>query len=92
MTETCQLEAENILAKLDMTADACEDFYLFACGSFLNKTVIPDDKPLMDVITGLDDTLREQLSEILNKSITEEDIAPFVASKNLYQACLNEGD
>lgn len=90
-TQACELEAENILAKLDMTADACEDFYLFACGNFLNETEIPDDKTSVDESTLLDDTLGEQLCEVLNKSVSEEDISPFVASKKLYQACLNEG-
>lgn len=91
-TSICELEAENILAKLDPTADACEDFYLFACGSFLNKTVLRDDQTTLDVSTVLDDTLREQLIEVLSKSVTKEDISPIVASKKLYKACLDEGE
>lgn len=90
-TAVCKRESENILAKLDENVPPCEDFYRFACGNFLNETKIPDDKTSIDVATILDDKLKEQLNEILNSSITSDDIKPFVCSKKLYRACLNEG-
>lgn len=89
---TCELEAENVLAKLDIEVDPCDDFYLFACGRFLNRTEIPDDKTSVDEITYLDDKLKDQLNEILNTSITSDDIEPFANSKKLYKACINEGE
>jgi predicted metalloendopeptidase len=91
-TKACKAESENVLAKLDQTVDPCDDFYLFACGNFLNKTVIPDDKTSYDVTTSLDDQLKKNLNEILNGSITGDDIGPFVNSKKLYRACVNEGE
>lgn len=88
----CESEAESVLAKLDETVDPCEDFYRFACGRFLNSTAIPDDKTSVEAFTLLDDKLKEQLKEVLNSSITGDDIGPFVNSKKLYKACLNEGE
>lgn len=90
-TQACELESENVLAKLDDSIDPCEDFYLFACGSFLNQTIIPDDKTSVDAASILDDKLKEQLNEVLNRSIASNDIEPFESSKKLYRACLNEG-
>lgn len=90
-TQACRLEAENILSMMDVTVDKCENFYLYACGTFINETVIPEDKSSYDVTTALDERMREQLNEILNTSVTEMDIHPFVLSKRLYAACLNEG-
>lgn len=90
-TEAYKLEAENVLAKLDEAIDPCEDFYLFACGSFINQTTIPDDKTTFDVTTFLEDRLNKELSEILNTSVKSEDIKPIVYSKRLYHACMNEG-
>lgn len=91
-TRVCASESENVLAKLDETVMPCEDFYRFACGTFLNETKIPDDKTSVDVGTILDDKLKEQLNEILNSSITSDDIKPFANVKKLYKACLNEGE
>lgn len=90
-SEICELESQNILAKLDESIDPCEDFYQFACGGFINNSVIPDDKSDIDVSTILEQTLKEQLNEILNSTISSDDIQPFICSKKLYQACLNEG-
>lgn len=90
-TQVCENEAENILSKLDLNVDPCEDFYRFACGSYLNATEIPDDKTSLGVFSDLSDKLDEQLSEILNSSITSSDIHPFVCVKKLYKACVNEG-
>lgn len=90
-TSACELESENILAKLDEAADPCEDFYLFACGNFINETVIPDDKSTVDVATILNDQLKGQLNEVLNSSISDDDEQPFVLCKKLFKACLNEG-
>lgn len=87
----CESESQNILAKLDESVDPCENFYHFACGSFINNSVIPDDKSQIDVSTLLDQSLKEQLNDILNTTITNDDIHPFACSKKLYQACLNEG-
>jgi neprilysin len=91
-TAICERESEDILAKLDENLAPCEDFYRFACGKYINETNIPDDKTSVDVATILDDKLKEQLNEILNSSITSDDINPFVYTKKLYRACMNEGD
>lgn len=90
-TQACKVEAKNILAKLDDSVDPCDDFYLFACGNFINQSIIPDDKTSFDVSTALDDQMREQLNEILNRTITDTDIQPFVLSKKFYRACIHEG-
>jgi neprilysin len=88
----CESESQSVLAKLDESVDPCDDFYHFACGSFINNSAIPDDKSQIDVSTLLDQTLKEQLNEILNTTISVDDIHPFACSKKIYQACLNEGD
>lgn len=91
-SEICKTEAHTVLTMLDDSVDPCENFYQFACGGFINKSTIPDDKSSFDVSTILEQTLKEQLNEILNSTISVDDIHPFVCSKTLYQACLNEGE
>ncbi|GDX79644.1 peptidase M13 [Deltaproteobacteria bacterium] len=37
--------AEDLLAAVDPAADACTDFYQYACGTWLANTPLPADKP-----------------------------------------------
>ena len=39
-TEGCKQQAANLLEQMDRTVDPCQDFYQFACGGFINKTVV----------------------------------------------------
>ena len=43
-TKEC-IHASNLLFKhMDLTADACENFNQFSCGTFIKEKSIPDDK------------------------------------------------
>lgn len=90
-TQACERESKNILRRLDTSIDACDDFYMYVCGKFIAETSIPDDKTSVDVSTETEDKLKEQLNEILNRTISENDTEPMKHSKKLYKACMNEG-
>ena len=44
LTKDCIAASHNLFKKLDLTADPCEDFNQFCCGTFLKEQSIPDDK------------------------------------------------
>lgn len=61
MTPGCVKAASEILNNMDESVNPCDDFYQFACGGFIKKTVIPDDRTRMSSFSVLSDELLEQV-------------------------------
>ena len=57
----CVQAAADIIDKLDVSVEPCEDFYQFACGSYIDKTVIPDDQTKVSSFSTINDKLNEQV-------------------------------
>ena len=53
--------AADILDNMDESVDPCEDFYSFACGGFMERTSIPDDRTRMSSFSVLGDELLTQV-------------------------------
>ena len=90
LTPGCVLAASKVLESMDETVDPCDDFYQFACGNFVKKTNIPDDKSSVTTFSVINDELQEQLRTMIEEPIHPNEPAPFVLTKKLYKACMNK--
>jgi putative endopeptidase len=78
------------LAALDRTVDPCSDFYRFACGGWLDRNPVPDDRDAWSrVDSALELSIRRRLRELLEGragkiSVYEKKI------KDFYNACTDE--
>lgn len=70
---------------MDPSVEPCDDFYQFACGGFLKKTNIPDDKTSVTSFSLISDTLQEQLRTMIEEPIKSDEPKPFVLLKKLYR-------
>ena len=75
---------------MDASVKPCDDFYNFACGSFIKSTKIPDEKTEVDAMSSIEDKLQEQLKSLLSDTGNASEIEPFKLAKNLYKACMNK--
>lgn len=61
------LTAASLLSAMDPSADPCEDFYQFACGTWDKRHLIPEDKSSINTFEVLADRLQVILKgQILN--------------------------
>lgn len=90
LTPGCVHAASKMLEQLDQTAEPCDDFYEFSCGTYLQDTMIPDDKVSVNAFSVISDKLQEQLKTIITAPIEDDEIEPFKMVKKLYLACMNK--
>ena len=77
------------LDALDKTADACTDFYQFACGGWIAKNPVPSDRAAW----GRFDELQERNNDILHRILEQAAAGGSAESKKIgdyYASCLDE--
>lgn len=89
LTPGCIKAASTVLQYVNTSANPCEDFYEFACGTFLATTHIPDDKVEISQFSLVDDNLQEQLRVLIQEPIQKDELRPFKLVKQYYQMCMN---
>lgn len=92
MTPGCVHAASKMLEQMDSSAEPCDDFYEFACGQYVEDTIIPDDKVSVNAFSVISDKLQEQLRTIITAPIEDEELEPFKNVKRLYLACMNKSE
>ncbi|XP_045161647.2 neprilysin-like [Mercenaria mercenaria] len=90
LTHACVQASSRILQNMDLAVDPCEDFYMYSCGGWKKKTVIPQDRSQYRVVSELADTI-----SIINKNLLEEDntsyknISAISKAKDMYASCID---
>ena len=67
---------------MDRTVDPCQDFYQFACGRFINKT-IPGDSGITNPLYILQDQLISRLKKLLEGEAKSEEPEIFKGNQFL---------
>lgn len=86
----CIRAASKVMDNLDESINPCDNFYEFACGSYIKNTPIPSDKINVDSFSIVREIVQEQLKTILNEPVLPNESKPFRLAKYFNQACLNQ--
>ncbi|MEY3210457.1 MAG: hypothetical protein RIT28_938 [Pseudomonadota bacterium] len=84
----------QVLADMDPTVQACDDFYRYSCGGWLNRTALPSDKPAWTrSFSEIAERNRQDLKTILEQAAAQPDLKTDPDWKKLgsfYGACMDE--
>lgn len=89
-TVGCLKAALQVMSYLNESVDPCENFYEFACGTFLKNTIIPQDEDAVDAYSDIENMVKEQIRTILDEPLQPDEPKAFRLAKNFNLACLNE--
>lgn len=87
----CVHASATLFARINNKVKPCEDFYDFACGTFLSNTFTPDEKTSVNTFSLMQDQLDEHLYRILLKPVLELEPRPHKIAKYIYKNCMNSG-
>lgn len=91
-TLSCVHAAATVIQKLNTQVDPCDDFYEFACGSFIEQQHTPDEKSTVDTIALMTDKLTEYLLTLLLKESPEREAKLPKLAKALFNSCYNTSE
>ncbi|XP_034636432.1 endothelin-converting enzyme-like 1 [Trachemys scripta elegans] len=97
--EDCQEKKAFVKASLfianniDPTIDPCKDFYSFACGSWLHRHSIPEDKLHYGIIATIGEQNEEKLRRLLQRPVRRGSRASAERKvKAFFRSCLDMGE
>lgn len=91
-TSYCVKAADYLLDSIDESANPCEDFYQFACGTWLKNARIPEETGVQNIFNLLDAQLDVNVIDLLSAAPANGTVEPnaIVNARQLYKSCMNE--
>ncbi|XP_023834876.1 endothelin-converting enzyme-like 1 [Salvelinus sp. IW2-2015] len=82
--------ARFVQANIDPTIQPCQDFYSFACGGWLRRHGIPEDKLSYGIITAIGEHNEEKLRRLLLEPVRRRTVDSAERKvKEFYRSCVN---
>ena len=90
MNDILIISASAVLKNMDPNVSPCDDFYQFACGGFINATVLPIDELYQsDEQDVLQKKLKQQLRIIFSAKPVANETRHVRLVKIFYDSCIN---
>ncbi|CAF1128115.1 unnamed protein product [Didymodactylos carnosus] len=90
ITQSDQLCLTPFCIKADETIEPCDDFFQFACGSWLKSSKIPEDSGAQDTFNILKTELDNNIVSLLTSLGNDSEPEAIKNARNMYQSCVDE--
>lgn len=92
LTKECIHTASTVISKIKFEVEPCDNFFEFACGSYVEEENIPDDKVAISTFSVISDKLQQQLKEIITADRPDSEPKHYRLPNLLYRACMNKSE
>ncbi|KPM02741.1 membrane metallo-endopeptidase-like protein 1-like protein [Sarcoptes scabiei] len=89
LTRGCVQAAAELISNLDEEISPCDDFYQFACGGWIKRQVIPDERTSVSVFSLLQDQLTHKLRVLIESEEEKDEPEFFESMRMFYKSCMD---
>ncbi|XP_061393727.1 neprilysin-1 [Musca vetustissima] len=89
LTEECVRTAAYLLSAMDTSANPCENFFQYACGTWNKIHIIPEDRSSISTFEVLADQQQVILKGVLEEPINALDNQATIKAKMFYNSCID---
>ncbi|XP_033642275.1 neprilysin-4-like [Asterias rubens] len=90
LSEQCIKSAAMYLNSVDNDVNPCDNFYNYACGGWMRKRLVPEDRKHYTQLTLLGDDLKIKLKEILEREPHDSEPGTYEQIRHFYSSCMDE--
>ncbi|XP_053378929.1 neprilysin-like isoform X2 [Mercenaria mercenaria] len=88
-TPDCAQATARLLENMDMTVDPCQDFYMYSCGAWKKKNVIPEYRSGYNVFGVVRDNVQVINKYLLEDTASYPDVPSIQKAKDMYASCID---
>ncbi|XP_040061858.1 neprilysin-2 isoform X2 [Ixodes scapularis] len=85
----CVNAASTLLQNMNQSVDPCENFYEFACGGWVHRHLIPEDKSSLSQFSLIQDQLDAKLRTLVEEPPQDSEPGFIHKMKHMYRSCFN---
>ncbi|XP_052759922.1 endothelin-converting enzyme 1-like [Mya arenaria] len=89
LTKECTDVAARVINAIDYSVNPCDNFYDFACGTWMKKHVVPEDRSNLYTYGVVRENVKITLKYLLEGD-KEAHVEAVKKARDYYQACMNE--
>ncbi|XP_052285288.1 membrane metallo-endopeptidase-like 1 [Dreissena polymorpha] len=83
-------KAARMRGAMDTKVIPCDDFFNFACGTWVRNHVIPEDKKSIDTMSQLNDDVNVIVKGVLEVANKHDDLEVVKNARKFYKTCVDE--
>ncbi|XP_033642229.1 neprilysin-1-like isoform X1 [Asterias rubens] len=88
-SQQCVKSAGIYLDSMNQDADPCNNFFEYACGGWVKKKVIPEDRSSYSSFTVLREEVAVKCKELFERETAPGELKSIVSVRNFYSSCMN---